>query len=131
MCDGLERHQMLKVINDYPDIQIKTLQNRCKVQSSTFSTGNPLIQVLQCLYKYKSLHDLAGFPKFSHVDLRVPGAYGVHCAFCASGVFPSVVPSVHNGSAIWLSSLFSERFSESGKSKLGSGGCIVLDEAYL
>ena len=27
-------------------IQIETLQNKCKVQSSTFATGNPLIQVL-------------------------------------------------------------------------------------
>ena len=27
--------------------------------------------------------------------------------------------------------LFSERFSESGRSDLGSGGCTVLDEAYL
>ena len=66
-----------------------------------FPTRNPLIQV-------------------SSVDLHVPGTYGVHCAFYASGVFFSVVPSVHNGSAIWLSSLFSERILESGRSKLGS-----------
>ena len=74
---------------------------------------------------------MAGFPKFSHVDLHVPGAYGVRCAFCATGAFSAVVPSVHNGSAIWLSSLFSERFSESGRSNLGSGSCTLLDEAYL
>ena len=67
---------------------------------------------------------MAGFPKFSRVDWCVPGAYGVHCASGSS----SVAPSVHNGSAIWLSSLFSERFSESGRSKLSSGGCTVARE---
>ena len=43
------------------------------------------------------------------------------------GAFPSVVPLVHNcGSTIWLSSLFSEKFSDSGRSNDGSGGVRLL-----
>ena len=49
---------------------------------------------------------------FSLVDLCVPGATG------ASGAFPHVAPLVHNGSAIWLSSPFSEKFSDSGRSNV-------------
>ena len=73
---------------------------------------------------------MAGFPKFFLVDLHDPGANGVHGAFCtsASGV-SSAVSSVHNGSAFWLSSLFSEK-SALGRSNLDSGGCTMLDEAY-
>ena len=64
---------------------------------------------------------MADFPKFSRVDLCVPGAIG------ASGAFPSVVQPVHNcGSAIWLSSLFSEKFSDFEGSYDGSGGARLL-----
>ena len=42
---------------------------------------------------------------------------------------PSVVPLVHNcGSAIWLSSLFSEEFLDSGRSNDGSGGMRLLSK---
>ena len=67
----------------------------------------------------------------SHVLTCVSLVHMVCIVFCAPGS-SSLAPSVHNGSVIWLlSSLFSERFSESGRSKLGSGGCTVLDEVYL
>ena len=49
------------------------------------------------------------------------------CAIGASGAFPNVVPLVHNcGSAIWLSSLFSEKISDSGRSNDGSGSTRLL-----
>ena len=70
--------------------QLISLQNKCKVRSSTFSTGNSPIQV-----------DI--------VSLQVK------------------VTVLHNGSASWPSSLFSERFSESGRSNVGSGSCTLLE----
>ena len=126
-CGGPERHQMLTVIwllkifnlAYFCCSQFTTLLNKCKLQSSTFSTGNQLIQVAIVSLQVKlvtRLYFLAGFPKFSLFDLCCTGAFG------ASGAFPSVVLLVHSGSAIWLSSLFSEKFSESGRSYVGSGG---------
>ena len=54
-CDGPERHRMLTVINAYYSyyeiLQVVrfctnlALMCKCKAQSSTFSTGNPLIQM--------------------------------------------------------------------------------------
>ena len=58
----------------------------------------------------------------SLVDLHCTGAFG------ASGAFPSVVLLVHNGSAIWLSFLFSENFSDSGRSNDGIGSARLLGE---
>ena len=98
--------------------------NKCKVQSLTISIGNPLIQVAIVSYKLSwSLYFLAGFPKFSLVDLCCTGAFG------ASGAFSRVVPLVHNGPTSWLfSSMFSEKISDSGRSNVGSGHCTLLDE---
>ena len=84
--------------------QFITPLNKCKVQSSTFSTGNPLIQVAIVSLQVKLVTILLGWlsKKFSRVDLRIPGAIG------------AFLPR--------LSSLFSEKFSESGRSNDGSGG---------
>ena len=79
--------------------------HKCKVQSLTFSTGNPLIQVAIVSLQVKLVTILLGwFSKVPHVDLHVPSANGI------SGAFPSVVPLVHNGSAVWLSSRFLKNF---------------------
>ena len=68
---------------------------------------------------------LAGFPKFSLVDLHVSGSYGVSDAM---GTFPSVEPFMHSGSASWLTSLVPEKSPGSERSSVGSGGCILLLE---
>ena len=76
--------------------------------------GNPLIQIAIVSLQVKLVTILLGW--FS------TAAYG------ASGAFPSVVPLVHNGSAIRLSSLFSEKKSDSVRSNVGSGGVRPLGE---
>ena len=53
------------------------------------------------------------------------------CIWCIQNI-SSVVPIVHNGPASWLfSSMFFEKFSDSGRSNVGSGGVRPLDEDVL
>ena len=91
----------------------------CKVQSSMFPIGNSLIQVAIVSLQIKLVTILLGL---ALVDLHCTGAFG------ASGAFPSVVPLVHKGPAIWLSSLFTEKNSDSGRSNVESGGVRLLGE---
>ena len=81
------------------------------------------VTITSALTGQSPVQTVPAFPKFSLVDLCVPGKIGI------SGVFPSVVPLVHNGPTSWLfSSLFSENLSDSGRSNVGSGSARLLDE---
>ena len=139
-CGGPERHQMLIVIkanygyygkNVYCHISIANAMclwcsqsishlNRCKVQSSTTDPG------CYSVFTGKVGHYTSWL--VSQSSLLFPKVLSHYTdAFGASGAFPSVIPLLHNSPASWLfSSLFSENFSDSGRSNVGSDGARLL-----